>query len=460
MTQDESLPKGEARGLAYHLKATLVLGLPLVAAQIVQMLINVTDALMLGWLGVTELAAGTLAFQVLFIVFILGLGFAAALVPLVSSALGQNDETSVRRSTRMSLWLLLLTALVFLFPLSFSRELLLLLGQKEVLADLAQSYLTIAMWSLPPAFLFVALRNFLASVELTRAILWVTIITAVINAFLNYGLIFGNFGFPRLEMQGAAIATVIANTIAFIVLAVYVKNGSRTRHYGIFERLWRPDWPAFIELFRLGLPIAVSIFAEAGLFSAASVMVGWIGTVELAAHGIALQLASLSFMVPLGLSQAASVRVGFAAGQRDRTAVGLAGRSSVLLGLVFGLISALIFLIFPEPLIRLFLEADVDKVEQVVAYAVPLLAVAAAFQMFDSLQIASVSNLRGLKDTKIPMYIATFSYWPIGMSSAYVLAFVFDFGGVGVWAGLVFGLAAAGFWLTWRFSKREQLGLV
>ncbi|MEL6782855.1 MAG: MATE family efflux transporter [Pseudomonadota bacterium] len=443
-----------------HLRATVKLGVPLVIMQVTQMLVNVTDTLMVGWLGVEELAAGVLAFQTLFVVLIFALGISAALMPLVAGAMAKGDTQAVRRSTRMCLWVLLIVVCLFVLPLGFGEQILLALGQKPELAAMAQTYIEIARWSLIPAFLFTGLRNFLTSIEQTRAILWITIAMAVLNAFLNYALIFGNFGAPRLELEGAAIATCIANSAALIALALYVQFSRVARPYALFQRFWRPEWPAFFEVFKLGLPIALTILAEVGLFTGVSLMIGWLGAVPLAAHGIALQLASITFMVPLGLSQAAAVRVGNAVGRGDRNAIGLAARAAMALGVGFACLAALIFLLFPRPLVSLYLEADGPQVTEVLATATALLFMAALFQIFDTMQVTSLANLRGLKDTNAPFTIAAISYWPIGLGTAYVLGFALGFGAVGIWAGLVAGLAVASAWLTWRFSRREQLGLI
>ena len=454
------LSRKPAKTLFQHLRATLALGVPLVFTQIIYVLIGATDTLMLGWLGVAELAAGTLAFQLIFTALIIGMGFAAAITPLVATAVGREDHQSARRSTRMGLWVLLIAVFVLIMPLSYSEQILLALGQDPELAALADKYVAIAKWSLIPSFLISGLRNFLTSLERTNAIVIVAITMAVLNGVLNWALIFGNFGAPRLEMEGAAIATLISNLVALLMMGIYVHSSKATRPYALFQRFWRPEWQAFREVFKLGWPISLTIFSEAGMFSAASLMIGWIGTIPLAAHGIALQWASLAFMVPLGFAQAGSVRVGNAAGREDRQAIGSAAWTAVFVGLAFASIFALVFLVFPEPLIQIFLEDNSTDASAVLSYAIPLFAMAAAFQLFDALQVASGSNLRGLQDTKIPMIIATVSYWPIGMGTAYLLAFPLGFGGAGVWAGLVAGLAVAGIGLTWRFARRETLGLV
>ena len=452
MSADQTLTK--------HLRATLVLGVPLVFAQLAQIAIGVTDTIMLGWLGTSELAAGTLAFQLFFILLIVGIGFGAAMVPLIANAMGREDPRSVRRAGRMGLWVLIAMAILFMAPLWFTRPILLLFGQEAELAQMAQDYMRIAQWSMIPAFILIGLRSFLTSIEKANAVLWITVFTATLNGLLNYAFIFGNWGAPRLEMEGAGVATLIANIVAAGMALVVVAQTPAAKPYTLFVRFWRPDWLAIKDIFRLGVPISLSIFAEAGMFSAASVMIGWIGEIPLAAHGIALQWASAAFMIPLGLAQAASVRVGNAAGRNDNIAIGLAGRAVLILGLGFAVLAALLFLVFPEQMVRLFLDADSADVDLVVAYAVPMLYMAAAFQVFDTLQVASGSNLRGLQDTKVPMFIATFSYWIVGMGSAYVLAFPMGFGGAGVWGGLVVGLATAAAALTYRFANRTRFGLV
>ena len=443
-----------------HMYASVKLGIPLVLMQVTFMLINVTDTIMLGWLGVKELAAGTLAFQLMFAVLIFGLGISSALMPLVSSAAGRDDVQAVRRSVRMGLWVLAITVILLMIPMLFGEQILVALGQDPELSALSQTYIVIAQWSLIPAFLLTGLRNFLASLEHTRAILFITILMALLNAILNYTLIFGNFGAPRFEMQGAAIATVIVNLFGFLCLVLYVRYSAFCRPYEIFKRLWKPEWPAFREIIKIGLPISLMIFFEAGLFSAAALMIGWIGAIELAAHGIAIQLASLSYMIPLGLSQVASVRVANSLGRGDSVGVGLAANAVMLLALGFACMSALVFILVPEVLIELFLSEDESDASSVITYAVPMLVMAAAFQIFDAIQVISAGNLRGLKDAKVPMIIAAISYWPIGLTAAYVLAFPLRYGGTGVWAGLVIGLAVASVCLTWRFKNRKRLGLL
>ncbi|MEP4290613.1 MAG: MATE family efflux transporter, partial [Rhizobiaceae bacterium] len=228
--------------LSSNLRATLILGVPLVLAQLAQIAIGMTDTLMLGWLGTTELAAGTLAFQIFFIFLIIGIAFGAAMVPLIANALGRDDARSVRRASRMGLWVLGALALGFMVPLWFTKDMLLLLGQEEKLAQLAQNYMRIAQWSMIPAFILIGLRSFLTSLEKANAVLGITVFTSVLNGLLNYAFIFGNWGAPRLEIEGAAVATLTANTVAAIAAIILVRKTPAAQPYDLFVRFWRPDW--------------------------------------------------------------------------------------------------------------------------------------------------------------------------------------------------------------------------
>ncbi|MEF2070170.1 MATE family efflux transporter [Consotaella aegiceratis] len=462
--QDRTAPAAAASGSAQswlgHALATVVLALPLVGAQLAQVTMNVTDTVMIGWLGARELAAAVLATQSFFVCFVFGTGFAQAALPLAANAEGRGDERGVRRATRMSLWVLALYAAVMMIPLWQIEAILLAFGQEPDLARLAADYMHVAQWSMFPGFLIMGLRSYLTVVNRAYWVLAAIIVGAVCNAGLNYVLIFGHLGAPALGLVGAAIATLVSNLAMAGLLIAYTAGAGSLRRYELYTRFWRPDWVGFREIVRLGWPIGATIIAEVGLFTASSVMMGWLGAVPLAAHGIALQLASIAFMIPLGLASAATVRVGVAAGRDDRIGLGRAGAVALLLGGAIALCGATLFRLVPDRLIGLYLDPANVNAEAVLAYAVPLLLVAGVFQIVDSLQAVSSGVLRGLKDTRIPMIIAVFSYWVIGMPVAYLLAFIADWGGVGIWWGLASGLATAAVLLNGRYLRRERNGLV
>ncbi len=437
-----------------HARALLGLGLPLIGSHLAQMLLHVTDTVMMGWYGVAELASLVLGSSAFFIVFILGAGFAQAVMPMVASAMGRGDEVQVRRDTRMGLWLSIGCGLLT-YPLFWwSEPVLLALGQKPEVASLGQDFLRIAGFGMIPALLVMVLKSYLAALERTQVVLWVTLAAVGVNIALGWALIFGNWGAPELGVRGAAIASVVVQTLTFVLLAIYAAWLPELRRFRLFQRFWRPDWHALRQVFRLGMPIGLTSLAEGGMFQASALMMGWIGTVELASHGIALQAVALTFMVHLGLSNATTVRTALAAGAGDRTGMRTGGKVAIAMSIGFALTTVVLFLTVPGQIITLFLDTAKPESAQIVVYGTALLAVAALFQVFDALQVMALGLLRGIKDTRAPMWIAAISYWIIGIPASYLLAFKAGYGGVGLWLGLVIGLTAAAGMLMTRFRAR------
>lgn len=439
---------------AFHLKAILSLGLPIVGSFLAQNLLHVTDTVMMGWYGVPELAAVVLGSSTFFILFIFGSGFGQAVMPMVATAVGQNDETQVRRDTRMGLWLSILFGVLCYPVFWYSGSILRALGQAEDVSGFAQIYLRIAGLGILPALLVMVLKSYLGGLGQVKAALWITIAAVFLNVLLNYMLVFGNWGAPELGVAGAATASVAVQLFSIIALALYAALHPDYRRFFLFQRFWRPDWQAFARVFRLGWPIGAAGLAEGGMFQAAALMMGWIGTVQLAAHGIALEAASLSFMVHLGLSNAATIRVGRMFGEKDARGLRDGAWMALLLSAFFAGVVIWIFLLWPEQILNLFLDRSDPQTAEIVRFGVGLLAVAAVFQFVDAMQVMAMGLLRGLQDTKVPMIIAVFSYWLIGIPLSYLLAFKANMGGVGLWLGLGCGLCAAAVMLTGRFWRR------
>ena len=434
-----------------HARATLALGLPLIGSHLAQMALHVTDTVLLGWYGVNELAAVVLATSTFFVMFILGSGFAQAVMPLVAQALGQRDETRVRRDTRMGLWLSIGFGVIS-YPLFWwSDPLMRAVGQNPEVAILVQDFLRIAGLGMIPALLVMALKSYLAALERTQVVLWTTLAAVVVNGVLAYALIFGYWGAPELGVRGAAISSVVVQVLTFVLIAVYAAWQPDLRRFRLFQRFWRPDWQAMGQVFRLGWPIGLTGLAESGLFQATALMMGWIGTVELAAHGITMEVAALTFMVHLGLSNAATVRAGRADGAGDARGLRDGARVAIALSFMFGCAAVLLFLSQARPIIALFLDETKPGSAAIITYGVHLLAFAALFQLTDAMQVMALGLLRGIRDTRVPMIAAAISYWLIGIPAGYVLAFKFQMGGIGLWLGLVIGLLAAAVSLMWRF---------
>jgi MATE family multidrug resistance protein len=436
-----------------HSRAIWKLGMPLILSNLAQFAIHITDTVMLGWYDVTALAASTLAGTMFFVIFIVGAGFAQAVTPMVAAAAEEGDETQVRRVTRMGLWLSIFYGLVVTIPFFWAEQILIAIGQDPDVATLAHIYLQIVIWQMIPALIVMTLKSYLAALEHTAIILWATIGTAIMNAFVNYALIFGNWGAPELGIKGAAIASLSVTIVTVLILVVYIMR--RLPQYQLFKNFWRSDSEIMVRVFKLGWPIGLTSLAEGGLFSASAVMMGWIGALELAAHGIAIQLASLTFMVHIGFSQAATVRAGRALGRKDEPSLRRGGITAIALSSIFAVVTSIIFLLFPELLVSLFIDPAEPKRDVLLRVGASLVIVAALFQLVDGLQVMALGLLRGVQDTTVPMVMATISYWVIGLPASYLLAFTFGLGGVGLWLGLVIGLAVAAVLLSWRFWGRS-----
>ncbi len=435
-----------------EVRATFVLAWPLVFTQLAVIAINTTDVLMMGWLGPQELAAGTLAYAFYTLFFFFGLGLLTAVAPICAQALGARQYRIVRRTVRQGFWVAILVAVPFSAVIYHAQPVFLFFGQTEINSELAEVYLRAAVWGLLPALWLIVLRCFVSALSRPRSILIVTLLGVLANAFGNYALMFGNFGFPALGLLGAGITTSIVNFVMFAVMLTFVSTDRRIRRFAIVVRFWRPDWSIFGSILKVGWPIGVSVVSETGMFGVAAFMMGLISTAAVAGHAVALQCAAVAFMVPLGVSHAATIRVGIGAGRRDAAAVWRAGWSSYGISTVFCLASALLFWLVPLTLVSLFLDPDLAENAEPIALAVSFLGIAALFQIVDGLQIVGAGALRGLKDTTKPMIIAAVGYWVIGFGSGYYLGFVQGLGGMGIWIGLAVGLTFVAVALLWRFA--------
>jgi multidrug resistance protein, MATE family len=440
-----------------ELRETLSLASPLIAAQLAQMALFTTDAIMMGWLGPEFLGAGVLASSFMHPFLLFSVGVLSALGPMVAQAKGRGDTVSVRRSVRQGLWAALLLTLVLTPVIWNVRPIFGLLGQSPEVALLAQSYARAAVWMFFPALAFIVLRTLLASHGDTAIILRITLAGIAVNAAGNYALIFGHWGFPRLELAGSGLATSLANALMFLMLLGYALTHPPYRPYELFVRVWKPDWGRLGHILAVGMPIGFMMMAEVGLFAVAAMFMGWLGTDELAAHAVALQYAAIAFMVPLGLSHAATVRVGLAQGQGSAEGVRKAGWVSIAIGTGFMAVTGIVFWLVPEALVGLFLDPLAQHNQRPFALAVTYLSIAALFQLADGAQVVSAAALRGLSDTSAPMVVAILGYWGIGVPIAYICGFTLGMGGSGVWAGLAGGLFAVALTLVTRFALRNGL---
>ena len=433
-------------------RATAALALPLVLTQVAQIGINTTDVLLTGRLGPQSLASASLAMNLYMTLWLFGLGLVNAVAPLAAQAEGAGQPDDVRRAIRQGLWIAAAYSLPAMFVLWHTEAILLLFGQEPGNAALAGDYMRAMMWSFPTSLWLIVLRNFAAAVGHPSLLMIVLIGGITANLFADLVLMFGYGDIPALGLVGAGIASSFVYASMLVAFAMIVMHHGHLRRYQVLVRLWRSDWERFRELFRIGWPIGTSIVAETGLFAAAGMLMGLIGTAELAAHAVAMQCIVIAFMVPLGISQATTMRVGLAVGAGTPWRVSRAGWTGIGLGPVVLLVSALVFLLLPETLIAAF---DV-KDPVVIGHAVVFLTVAAFFQVFDGTQVIAQGALRGLKDTRVPMLYALFSYWLVGLPLCALLGFEFELGGLGIWIGLATSLALASCLLVQRFRGLER----
>jgi MATE family multidrug resistance protein len=444
-----------------ELSATLSLAWPLMLANLTMQLIQATDVILLGWLGPTQLAAAALALSLSFGMVLFALGVLTASSPMIASALGArfNAVRDVRRTFRQSLWAAALMAVPTLIVLWNAEPIILGFGQEPELARLAAWFLKGYMWVIPPWMLFQVMRNFVSAMERPGWILAISAAGIPLNFLVSWSLIFGHFGLPALGLIGGGIGSSIVWAAMALALAIVILTDRQFRRFHLFGRFWRPDWRRFKQLFRLGGPIGLTMGFEGGVFSAAAYLMGLFGAPSVAAHQIALQIAATTFMVPLALGQAATVRVGLAYGRGDRDGITLAGWTAFGLGTIFMSLMATLMYAFPRDLITLFL-ADTPANSAVISLGVSFLLVAALFQIVDGAQVVGAGMLRGLHDARVPMMFALFGYWAIGLGVGVALAFQMDWRGIGIWAGLAAGLGVVAVLMIWRWSRREKLGLI
>lgn len=434
-----------------ELVSLVALAAPLILAQIAQTGLGLVDTLMAGRLGGPALAGIALGSTVFMFALIVSMGVLFAVSPLVAQAAGAGDRAGAGTAARQGLWLGLLLSIPGLVVFWNAESLLLFLGQESGVAELAGDYLRFASFGFVPALLLTSLRGFLEGIADPRPIMIILVLGVPLNALADQAFMFGTWGFPALGLAGTGIATSLVYTAMFAAAALYI--GLRHRPYEVFRGLRRPDATVFAELFRVGWPIGMTLGFEAGLFSVVALLMGLFGSEALAAHQIAQQSASTTFMIPVGLSTATAVRVGHAVGRGDRAGVGRAATTGIVLASVVMIATAILFWRAPRLVIGLFLGGDVEAAE-VVRQASVFLAIAASFQIFDGIQVTALGALRGLRDTRFPMVISLISYWFVGVPVGVALAFWLGFRGAGLWVGLVFGLGTAAVLLLLRLRKR------
>jgi MATE family multidrug resistance protein len=433
-------------------RALMKVSLPLIAMQLSQFGLVTTDVIMVGALGEKPLAATSIGAVMFYIAWLSGYGPVMAVSPVVAHILGANphDFSNARMAVRMGLWAVAIVSLPLIALLTMSRPALIALGQPEEIVDMAMPWISIVACGLPFTLGFGVLRNFASAAGRQKEVLAISVATLLVNIALNYVLIYGKLGAPALGITGAAIATASSYAFAFLAMLGLLALSPHFRPYRLLRDIRQPDWARLRELFRLGVPMGMAMIFESMLFNAATLMMGTFGATTLAAHQIAINLAGLAFMIPLGVGLGATVRVGLAAGAGDASAARRAGHTAIICSAAIAILFTLIMFAIPGALISLYLPAGEGA--EVRQLAGTFLVFAAFFHLFDALQVTGQLVLRGLKDASVPMWIAAVSYWLVGFVIAWILAFWAGWQGTGIWIGLTVSLAVAAIGMVWRFE--------
>jgi MATE family multidrug resistance protein len=434
-----------------HFKRNYLLAYPVVLSQLGHVLVGTADSLMVGRVGTEELAAVSVANAVFSVAMMFGIGVSFGLTPLVAQSDGEGNHRSAMRFLKHSFIINLIFGLFLFSILLFGGFILDILDQPKEVVFLAKPYLTIIGVSLLPFMIFQTFKQFAEGLSLTKQAMYITISANVINIILNYILIFGKFGFEPMGLVGAGWATLISRVLMAVVMVIFVRYHKKFFNYWKYFKVTVWNTTSFKQLLNLGVPTGFQYIFEVGAFASAAIMIGWMGAVPLAAHQVAMNLASISYMMATGISAAATVRVGNQLGQRDIPTMRIAAFTCFLMAIIFMSITGLLFMGLNDYLPMLY-TSDLE----VVKIASSLLIIAALFQLSDGVQVVGLGALRGMGDVKLPTAVTFMAYWVIGLPSGYLLAFTFGLQEQGVWYGLLIGLSVTAVILFARFDKKSK----
>ncbi|OKH54587.1 MATE family efflux transporter [Calothrix sp. HK-06] len=436
-----------------EISSLLHLSIPLASAQIAQAATGFVDTVMMGWLGQETLAAGGLATTTFTTLLVMATGVVVGVSPLVAEAFGSGNNAKIQQVTRQGFWLCLLLSIPLMILLAHADSLMLQLGQAPQVVSLAKNYLDFIVWGFLPALTFSMLKSVLSSLSQVRPIITIVVIGTLFNAIGNYILGFGKLGFPALGLSGIAIASVLSQWIMLVSLIVYTLKHRELRSFRLFKKLYQIEPKILCEMIWIGAPIGISFGFEVGLFSITTYLMGLLGTETLAAHQIVFQTIAVLFMVPLGISFATTIRVGWWNGQNNYDGVRCTANISMCMGAVFMTLMTVLLLAFPRSIISLYLDINNPENAKLIPLVTSMLAVAAVSQILDGVQTTAQGALRGLKDTQVPMLLSFAAFWLVGLASGYFLGFHLGLDGVGLWIGQAIGVGTSAGAFIWRLRR-------
>ena len=434
-----------------HIKSTLNLAYPIIIGQLGFIMMGVVDSLMVGQIGAAPLAAAALGNSFTILIHIIGYGVSMAVTPLVAIAVGAKKFEECGIYFRQSLLVNTILSIVLMITTIVCADLIIYFEQPFEVQIQATSYMKILGFSVIPMMLFQTYKQFIEGLSVMVPAMIITLAANIINAFTNWIFIFGNLGFPELGLDGAGWATFASRSFMMLAIMGYVMSRNRFKKYDVSFHFKSINISVIKKILALGLPSGFQYFFEIGAFSFAVIMVGWLGTNQQAAHQIAINLASISFMAALGISVAGSIRVGNAVGKQNIKEIRRAGFTASLLGASVMAIAGIIFILFRNLLPTLYIDDEI-----VISISSSLLIIAALFQISDGTQAVGIGILRGLTDVKIPTAITFIAYWIVGLPTGYLFGFIFDLGVQGVWIGLLLGLTTSAILLTLRFNIKSR----
>jgi multidrug resistance protein, MATE family len=436
-----------------ELAKTLKLSIPIIITNMAQISLGLIDSAMVGAINYKQLAASSLAINAIGIPQIICIGLTMAISPLVAIARGRQDAVTASRVLYNGVWLCAFASLLIAVFCVWGSPLLARMGQDPEVAVLAQPYFRIMSWSLIPMIIFLSIKQFSDALEMTKTGMALALATLPINALLNWVFIYGKWGVPRMELYGAGVATLITRILSAVVIIIIVLyHPAYKRYIAARRQAWQLKWKQQKELLHIGIPSGMQYAMEAGAFAVSGIMVGWLGATAQAAHQIALNIASFSFMASLGLALGGSIRVSHAFGRNDTVGMRRIGISTIYGGIAYGIFCVLLFILLRNQLPLIFTHEPA-----VISMASVLLLYAAFFQVSDATQTIGVSLLRGIRDVKLPTLLVAIAYWAIGIPVGYWLAFSRGMGASGIWLGLVLGLTASSILCNLRFLNKTKL---
>jgi MATE family multidrug resistance protein len=436
-----------------ELSRTLKIATPLIISNLSQIGLGLIDTAMIGAVDYKQLAASSLVLNVISIPQVLGMGMAISISPLAAISNGQQDNFQASKILFNGFLLSTITALLIAVTLVYSRQLLFHLGQDPEVATLSVPFFKLLSWSLIPMLMFAAVKQFCDGLEFTKTAMVLSLISLPLNAFLNWIFIYGRFGFQRMELEGAGLGTLVTRILIAITLMVIVSRHKLFKPYiQIRKKAWKVDAKTWRELLHIGIPTSMQYGMEVAAFAVSGIMIGWLGATSQAAHQIALNLATATFMASSGLALGGSIRVANAYGRSEQAMLRSIGVSTIAGSLIYGVICAVLFILLKDQLPLIFTNNS-----EVASFSSALLVFAALFQISDASQATGVGLLRGMKDVKIPTAFVGIAYWLIGIPVGYYLAFTLHMGASGIWLGFVTGLTASSILLNVRFLGMSRL---